>query len=146
MLIQRGNSTVRSFAADMELAVMLVPTCATNHASAAKKAAQRPTAPWSSHSSMIVSGLQMYSPMKTLVADVVTMPSTPQTVKMTGRKGSCTNWPLAERAYRVKSGMLTASVAQYPVTDDMHDSHSQVYEGPVAVARSWKMSPPPPAL
>lgn len=42
MLTYLGKRTVRSLAAEMEFAVMLVPTCATYHEEAAKKAAARP--------------------------------------------------------------------------------------------------------
>ena len=42
MLTQRGNMTVKSLAAEIELAVMFVPTCAMYQLRAAKKAAARP--------------------------------------------------------------------------------------------------------
>ena len=42
MLTYRGKSTVKSLAAEMEFAVMLVPTCAIYQDVAAKKAAARP--------------------------------------------------------------------------------------------------------
>lgn len=45
MLTYLGNRTVRSFAAEMEFAVILVPTCAIYQLVAAKKAAARPPEP-----------------------------------------------------------------------------------------------------
>jgi hypothetical protein len=98
ILIHFGRRTVRSLAAEIEFAVMLVPTWAMYHASAAKKAAHLPPGPLSSQRAMMSSGFQRYSPVKTRVQEVVTIPSTPHTVKMIGRKGSWINWPLALRA------------------------------------------------
>lgn len=66
---------------------------------------------------MISRGFQMYVPVKTFVHDVVTIPKTPHTVKMRGRNGNWTNWPFADLAYLVKSGMLQAKVAHDPVTE-----------------------------
>ncbi len=91
-------------------------------ARAAKKAAARPPEPYSSHSVMMSRGFQRYSPVNTLAADVVTIPIVPQMVKMMGIAGSWTNCPLADLAYRVKSGMFTLSVDQVPVTLDMLES------------------------
>lgn len=42
MLTYRGKRTVKSLAAEIELAVILVPTCAMYHERAAKNAAARP--------------------------------------------------------------------------------------------------------
>lgn len=47
---------------------------------------------------MMSRGFQRGSPQIRVVAEVVTMPSTPQTVKMMGRKGSWIYWPLELRA------------------------------------------------
>ncbi|KAK5635600.1 hypothetical protein RRF57_011312 [Xylaria bambusicola] len=91
-------------------------------ASAAKNAAARPPEPPSSQSVMMSRGFQRDSPVKTLAADVVTMPITPQMVKRMGMAGSCMNWPFGDRAYRVKSGMLTLSVDHVPVILDMLES------------------------
>ena len=91
-------------------------------ASAAKKAAARPPEPPSSQSVMMSSGFQRVSPVKTCAADVVTMPMTPQMVKIMGMAGSWTNWPFGDRAYLVKSGILTLNVDHVPVILDILES------------------------
>jgi len=58
----------------------------------------------------------------TPVADVVTIPTTAQAVKIMGRTGSWIYCPRLVLAYREKSGMLQASVDQEPVTEDMQES------------------------
>lgn len=88
MLTHRGNRTVRSLAALIELAVALVPTVAMNQARAAKKAAHRPPGPFCSQRPMMSSGFQRYCPVNTLAADVVTMPRMPHTVNRIGINGS----------------------------------------------------------
>jgi hypothetical protein len=74
------------------------------------------------------------------------MPMTPQMVKMIGRNGSWIYWPLLDRAYREKSGMLHARVAQLPVTADMELSHRYALVLPWTVSGKLKSSPLPPAL
>lgn len=43
-------------------------------------------------------------------------------VKIAGKNGSWMYWPLLDFAYREKSGILQAKVAQDPVTADMDES------------------------
>jgi len=62
MLMYLGQRTVRSFAAEMEFAVMFVPTWAMYHDDAAKNAAARPLGPLSIHFAMISRGFQIVSP------------------------------------------------------------------------------------
>ncbi len=148
MSTNRGNRTVKSLAAEIEFAVALVPTVATNHDRAAKNAAHRPPDPSSSHRLMTSSGFQMYSPVNTLVAEVVIMPKIPQRVNNTGINGPWTNCPFLEEQYRVKSGILTPSVAHEPVTLDIQLSQSQAYLAEPGGTSGWreKRSPLLPAL
>lgn len=67
-------------------------------------------------------------------ADVVMIPMRPHKVKMIGRKGSWMNWPRDERAYREKSGILQASVAQDPVTEDIQESQRYAFVLPPTLA------------
>ena len=76
----------------------------------------------------------------------MTMPRTPQAVKISGRNGSWIYWPLDDLAYREKSGMLHARVAQLPVTADMQLNQRYALVLPWTVSGMLKRSPLPPAL
>ena len=58
MFTQRGNRTVKSLAAEMEFAVMFVPTWAMYQLVAAKKAAARPPCPYACQCLMMSRGFQ----------------------------------------------------------------------------------------
>jgi hypothetical protein len=104
-------------------------------AAAAKKAAALPPWPYPIHDWMINSGFHISWPSKIrALAEVVTIPITAHTVKMMGRKGSCMNCPLLDLAYREKSGMLHASVAQEPVTEDIELRNRYAFVLPETVA------------
>jgi len=79
---------VRSLGTEMELAVMLFPTCVMYRDVAAKKAAALSPWPDSSHFEMVSRGFHKSSPQITPVADVATIPVTAQRVKLSGKKSN----------------------------------------------------------
>ena len=79
ILINLGNNTVISLAAESEFAEMLVPSVASTNEKEAKKAAAR-LSQWS----MRVSGFQRTEPYSTIPADVTAMPMKPTRVKAAG--------------------------------------------------------------
>lgn len=125
ILTHRGKRIVKSFAAEIEFAVALVPTVAMNQAKAAKNAAALPPLPSSSQRATMSRGFHRYSPVKTLVAEVVMIPMMPHTVNRIGMNGPWAYCPRGDLLYLVKSGILTAKVAHEPVTDVILLSQSQ---------------------
>lgn len=134
-------------AAEIEFAVIFVPTWAIYQADAAKKAAALPPWPYPIQDWIISSGFHISWPSKIkALAEVVTIPTTAHSVNIIGRNGSCMNCPLLDFAYREKSGMLHASVAQEPVTEDIEVRNKYALVLPETVAFCAKIFPDPPAL
>lgn len=79
MLINRGNSTVMSFAADNELADIFVPSVASMNEKEAKNAAAR-----LSQRSMSLRGSQSTSPYIVIPAEVTIVPMKLHSVNATG--------------------------------------------------------------
>lgn len=83
MLTKRGNSAVRSFAAESEFAEMLTPSAARAKLNAPKKRHAR-----LSQCEISAMGSQLSSPYFTAPAEEAAMPMKAMKVKTSGRKGT----------------------------------------------------------
>ena len=103
---------MRSLAALIELAEMLIPRVTIIRPMAAKAAAARPPEdPEAIQRLMMSIGFQSTSPYAVSAAAAVKMPSRPTTVKIQGMTIACTFTALGLLAYLAKSAMFRPRVA-----------------------------------
>src|SRR5687768_16842061 len=108
--MRRGLRFEKSFDGETTFAAMLVVSCAASTTSAAKMITMGPPIRL-----IRTTGSQTASPKMRIVALVTATPMKAKAVIVVGRPRACPSaCDRCDRAYRVKSGMLRLSVAQYP--------------------------------